>query len=493
MDALNNGILAFNDAFWAYLLIPLLTILAIYFTIRSKAVQIRLIPEMFRALASDPGMSEDGKKPISSFQAFAVSAAARIGTGNIAGVATAIALGGPGAVFWMWVMGLLVGSASFVESTLAQLYKVRGGTSGFRGGPAYYMKFGLKAPWMGVLFAITITLTFAFVFTAVQSNTISGALAQSVETVSGSAPAPWFAYAVGIVLAAVTALIILGGAKRIAQVATALVPLMAGIYILLGLVIIVMNIGEIPGVIASIVTHAFGIQEIAAGGVGTAIIQGVRRGMFSNEAGLGSAPNAGASAAVTHPVKQGLVQTLGVYLDTLIVCSTTAFIVLLSNPVFDETRGATMTQDAVAANLGSWTIHLMSLIILLVAYTSVLGNTFYGESNVGYLTQSPTVMLVFRWLVVVVVFLGAIGSVDLIWNLADATMGIMALINLAAIAPLAGVAIRLLSDYTAQRKEGKDPVFTKDRMPDLVNVQCWDASDLPSAGPASATGSAARD
>ncbi|MFI6575534.1 alanine/glycine:cation symporter family protein [Nocardiopsis sp. NPDC050513] len=477
MDAVNEGIVAFNDVFWAYLLIPLLILLSLYFTVRSGAVQFRLVPEMFRAMRDDPGLAADGGKPISAFQAFAVSAAARIGTGNIAGVATAIALGGPGAIFWMWAMALLVGAASFVESTLAQLYKSRG-KEGYYGGPAYYMERGLGAKWMGMLFAVIVIVTFGLAFTSVQSNTISAAVANTVSTATGADAAPWIPYAVGAVLAAVTAVIIFGGGRRVAKTATLLVPFMAAVYVLMGLAVVAMNVGQIPAVITEIVTHAFGIREIAAGGIGTAIVQGMRRGMFSNEAGLGSAPNAAASAAVSHPVKQGLVQTLGVYFDTLIVCSTTAFIILVSNPSYTAEAGPTLTQNALEANLGSWALHLLTLIILLVAFTSVLGNAFYGEANVGYLTGSPAALTGFRVLLIAVTFLGAVGSGGLVWTLADTTMGFMALVNLAALAFLAPIACRLLTDYLAQRKRGIDPVFTKDTMPELTDVDCWEQEDV---------------
>jgi AGCS family alanine or glycine:cation symporter len=477
VDAVNDGIVAINDAFWAYLLIPLLLILSIYFTVRSGAVQFRLIPDMFRAMRGDPGLAPDGSKPISAFQAFAVSAAARIGTGNIAGVATAIALGGPGAVFWMWAMALLVGAASFVESTLAQLYKVRS-ADGYHGGPAYYMEYGLRSRWMGVLFAVIITVTFGLVFSSVQSNTISAAVANTVSTASGADAAPWISYAVGAVLAVATGVIIFGGGRRIAKTATLLVPFMAGIYLIMGLAVVAMNIGQVPVVLTEIVTHAFGIREIAAGGIGTAIVQGMRRGMFSNEAGLGSAPNAAASASVSHPVKQGLVQTLGVYFDTLIVCSTTAFIILVSNPTYTEEAGPTLTQNALETNLGPWALHLLTLIILLVAFTSVLGNTFYGDANVAYLTPNPAARTGFRVAVIVVTFLGAIGSGGLVWSLADTTMGMMALVNLAALAVLAPIACRLLKDFVQQRKQGADPVFTKDTMPELENVECWTDEDM---------------
>ncbi|MDR7299875.1 alanine/glycine:cation symporter family protein [Haloactinomyces albus] len=475
MDLLNGVIAAVNDAFWLYLIIPLLAVLSVYFTVRSGAVQLRLVPEMVRALRSRSEVASDGGKAVSSFQAFAISAAARIGTGNIAGVATAIALGGPGAVLWMWVMGFLVGSTSFVESTLAQLYKVRD-RSGFRGGPAYYMERGLGARWMGVVFAVVITVTFGFVFNAVQSNTISGAIRTSVQA-WGVDELDWLAPAVGLSLVLLTAVVIFGGVRRIAQVAQTLVPFMALIYLGLGLVVIAFNADRVPAVVAEIVTHAFGFREMAAAGIGAAIVQGVRRGMFSNEAGLGSAPNAGATAAVSHPVKQGLAQTLGVYFDTLVVCSTTAFLILLADPSSGQSRGPSLTQEALQAHLGTWSLHLLTLIILLVAFTSVLGNYYYGESNIGFLTSRPAVITSYKWAFLVMTFLGAIGSVELVWNLADTTMGIMALVNLLALAPLGVVALRLLSDYTEQLRQGRDPVFTRDRLPDVTGVECWVPGD----------------
>ncbi|RCW46085.1 AGCS family alanine or glycine:cation symporter [Halopolyspora algeriensis] len=471
MDLLNGVIVAVNDAFWFYLIIPLLAVLSVYFTVRSGVVQLRLAPEMVRSLRSRSEVASDGGKAISSFQAFAISAAARIGTGNIAGVATAIALGGPGAVLWMWIMGFLVGSTSFVESTLAQLYKVRD-RSGFRGGPAYYMERGLGARWMGVLFAVVITVTFGFVFNAVQSNTISGAVRNSAQA-SGVDTTGWLAPVVGLGLVVLTAVVIFGGVRRIAQVAQTLVPFMALIYLGLGLIVVALNVERVPGVLAEIVTHAFGFREMAAAGIGAAIVQGVRRGMFSNEAGLGSAPNAGASASVSHPVKQGLAQTFGVYFDTLVVCSTTAFIILLADPSYGQSRGPSMTQEALQTHLGTWSLHLLTLIILLVAFTSVLGNYYYGESNIGFITDRPAVMTGYKWVFLVMTFLGAIGSVELVWNLADTTMGVMALVNLVAIAPLAAVVMRLISDYTEQLGQGRDPVFTRDRMPDVSGVECW--------------------
>nr|WP_221308463.1 alanine/glycine:cation symporter family protein [Nocardiopsis mwathae] len=468
---MNDGIVTLNDAFWTYLLIPLLGLLAVYFTVRSGLVQVRMLPEMFRVIRSQPGIAPDGKKEISSFQAFAISAAARVGTGNIVGVGVAIALGGPGAVFWMWLMAMVVGAAAFVESTLAQLYKVPVST-GFRGGPAYYMLHGLKQRWMGVLFAVVITVTFAFVFNSVQANSIVG-------SISGSAAAFGFdtglglQLAVGAALVLITGLVIFGGVRRIAHVAQTLVPFMAIVYILLGLAVVALNVERVPQVFADIFASAFGAKEFVAGGIGAAIMNGMRRGMFSNEAGMGSAPNAGATASVSHPVKQGLVQTLGVYFDTLLVCSVTAFIVLLSDPTYGETAGVAMTQNALEANLGGWAVHALTIILFLLAFTSVLGNYYYGESNLAFLSAKPGVMTGFRVIVLVMVFVGALAPLDLLWNMADVSMGVMATINLISLAPLCGIAFLLLKDYTDQRRQGLDPVFRREKYPQLTGVQCW--------------------
>ncbi|GAB2502219.1 alanine/glycine:cation symporter family protein [Nocardiopsis aegyptia] len=471
MNVLNDAIVAVNDFFWSYFLIPLLIILAVYFTIRSGVVQVRLLPEMFRVIRGAPGVAPDGMREISSFQAFAISAASRVGTGNIVGVATAIVLGGPGAIFWMWLMATVLGSAAFVESTLAQLYKVRTAT-GFRGGPAYYMLHGLGRRWMGALFAVVITVTFSLVFNSVQANSISGAVGTSAGAL-GLGGGLLLAAAVGVVLTGLVALVIFGGVRRIAHVAQTLVPLMAVAYILLGLAVVIVNIGEIPRVIGDIFASAFGVREFVSGGVGAAIVQGMRRGMFSNEAGLGSAPNAGATASVSHPAKQGLVQCLGVYFDTLLVCSVTAFIVLTGEPEYETGGGAEVTQNALQSSLGDWSIHALTVILFLLAFTSILGNYYYGESNLMFLAAEPRYMTYFRWAVLAAVFIGSIAPLTVVWSLADVSMGVMATINLLAIAPLSAVAFRLLADYSRQYRNGLDPQFTLSKMPDLRNVECW--------------------
>ncbi|MGK5446574.1 alanine/glycine:cation symporter family protein [Streptomyces radiopugnans] len=477
MSTLETVIVEINDHFWTYLLIPLVAVAGLYFTIRSRALQIRLLPEILRTVREQPRAGADGRKPISPFGAFTISAAARIGTGNIAGVAAAITVGGPGAVFWMWVMALVGGASAFVESTLAQLYKVRdrsrGGEGAYRGGPAYYMQRGLGRRWLGVLFAVIITLTFGLVFTAVQSNTIASVTAGSLGT-DGDGGSDWVAPAVGAALAVLLGLAVFGGVRRIASVTKVLVPVMAVLYLLVGLVVVVLNVSEVPRVLADIVGGAFGLREVAGGGIGAAIQQGVRRGMFSNEAGLGSAPNAAAAAETSHPVKQGLVQTLGVFFDTLVVCTMTAFVILSANPELSGRQGADLTQSALQETLGGWAGHLLTLVVFLLAFSSMIGNYYYGESNIEFITRRRSVMLGYRGLVLAAAFLGALGSLSVVWSLADVTMGAMALVNLLAILPLSVIAFRLMEDYLAQRRAGLDPVFTRDRLPGLTGVECWD-------------------
>jgi AGCS family alanine or glycine:cation symporter len=478
MDALNDFVLTNGNRLWEWIILPLLVVLGAYFTLRSGVVQFRMIPEMFRTLTNKTPRDENGEpQSVSAFQAFTISAASRVGVGNIAGVGTAIAIGGPGAVFWMWTMAFIGGASSFIESTLGQAYKVRD-KDGFRGGPAYYMQHGLKARWMGILFAIVLILCFPLAFNSLQANTISATLSGSFGGEVG-----WIPWVVGGVLAILTGLVVFGGVRRIASVSQAVVPAMALLYLILGLVIVGIHIDQLPAVFASIYTQAWGTEEVAGGTIGAIIMVGAKRGMFSNEAGLGSAPNAGATAAVTHPVKQGLVQTLGVYFDTFLVCSITAFIVLVSTPdLMNAEQGISLTQNALVSALGPWSNVLLSVIVFLLAFSSILGNYYYGEANIEFLNTKPAVLTTFRFVVVAVVFLGSIASADLIWNTADGIMGIMALINLVAIALLSGVAFKLLKDYSQQRKAGLDPVFTRARMPEVTGIQCWE-DELSVTGP----------
>ena len=476
-DAFATWLADQGDMLWTYAVLPIVAIVGIYFTVRTGAVQFRMIPVMFKTLTDKALVNEAGdKKSISAFQAFTISAASRVGVGNIAGVATAISLGGPGAVFWMWTMAFIGGASSFVESTLGQLYKVRA-KDGYSGGPAYYMQKGLNARWMGVAFSVILIICFPFAFSSLQANTISATVAGAFGTPGESNSG--LLLGVGIVLALLTAAVVFGGVRRIAKVTESLVPSMAVLYLLLGLAVVVTNIDQVPVVFAEIYGEAFNFSSVIGGGLGTVIMIGIKRGMFSNEAGLGSAPNAGATAAVTHPVKQGLVQTLGVYFDTFLICSITAFIILVSieDPV-GAGLGIELTQRALTESLGSWTAVLLTIIIFLLAFSSIIGNYYYGESNIGFITNNQQVMLGYRVLVTLAVLGGAMAAADVVWNLADMVMGIMALINLIAIALLSPVAFKMLTNYSAQLKQGLNPTFTASQLPELKNVACWTEDDV---------------
>ena len=459
-------IASINDLLWTYILIIMLLGCALWFSIRTRFVQFHMLKEMIRLLGDSTSKTEGNSRHVSSFQAFAISLASRVGTGNLAGVATAISIGGPGAVFWMWIIALLGASSAFVESTLAQLYKVRGKDS-FIGGPAYYMKRGLKQPWMGIVFAILIIFTFAFSFNTVQSNTICAAFEQAFQVDNTF---------MGIILTCLTVLIIFGGIQRIAKVSSIIVPLMALGYILLAFTIVLMNITRLPEVIETIIANAFGWEQALGGGIGIALMQGIKRGLFSNEAGMGSAPNVAATADVSHPVKQGLIQTLGVFTDTLIICTCTAFIILFSGMYANgETNGIQLTQMALDNEIGSGGTFFVAIAILFFAFSSIIGNYFYGEANLRYITENKKIILLFRILSGSMVMFGALASLDLVWGIADICMGLMAIFNLIAITLLGKYAFRLLEDYRSQKRNGiKDPVFTKDKMKDIEqDIECW--------------------
>jgi AGCS family alanine or glycine:cation symporter len=473
--------LTVNDQFWQWGVIPLIVLVSLICLAVTKGVQFRLVGQMFRGLREEPGDLPDGSKKISAFQAFAISSAARVGTGNIVGVSTAIALGGPGAVFWMWLMAIVVAGAAFAESTLAQVYKERTPEGAFKGGPAYYMKHGLGLPWMGVVFAVILIFTYPFSFNMVQANTFTGAVNDSlagfgVQTGEGTS------LVIGLVLAAITAAVVFGGLKRIAHFSQLAVPIMAVVYLLLGTAIVVINADELPGAIANIVASAFGIEQFAGAGIGTVILMGVRRGMFSNEGGMGSAPNAGATASVSHPVKQGLTQAFGVYFDTLFICSISAFIILVTNPVYGDANVNLVTRGVDAA-LGGWALQVMALILVLFTFTSVVGNYYYGESSVKYMLDRPYMVHGLRVIVVALVFLGSVASLDDVWAIADVTMGLMATVNLIAVLALTGVTVKVLRDYDRQRKAGLDPVFTRESVPGLKGLQVWEPDPEPDARP----------
>ena len=466
METMTQWITSINDVLWTYILTIMLLGCAVWFTIKTRFVQFRMLGEMLRLLGESTSKGEGKEHHISSFQAFMVSLASRVGTGNLAGVATAITVGGPGAVFWMWLIALLGSSSAFIESTLAQLYKVHGKTS-YIGGPAYYMKKGLKQPWMGILFAILIIFTFAFAFNTVQSNTICAAFEQAFQVDHTL---------MGIILTVLTLMIIFGGIQRIAKVSSIIVPVMALGYILLALVIVGINFTQIPAVFKLIVSSAFGWEQALGGGIGAALMQGIKRGLFSNEAGMGSAPNVAATADVTHPVKQGLIQALGVFSDTLVICTCTAFIILFSGvPLGGEINGVQLTQMALDTQIGSGGSTFVAIAILFFAFSSVIGNYYYGEANLRYITHNKLIMTIFRLTTGAMVMFGALASLDLVWSLADVCMALMTICNLIAIVLLGKYAFRLLEDYREQKRQGiKEPTFTKDKMKDIQqDIECW--------------------
>ncbi|EHR87475.1 MULTISPECIES: alanine/glycine:cation symporter family protein [Staphylococcus] len=461
-----------NDLIWSQYLIGLLLTVGIFFTISSKFVQLRMLPEMFKALVEKPETLKNGEKGISPFQAFAISAGSRVGTGNIAGVATAIVLGGPGAVFWMWIIAFIGAASAFIEATLAQVYKVHDKDGGFRGGPAYYITKGLNQKWLGITFAVLITVTFAFVFNTVQSNTI----AESLRTQYHISPV-----ITGIILAVITAIIIFGGVRSIATLSSLIVPIMAIVYVGIVLVILLMNFDQIIPMIGTIIKSAFGMEQVAGGAVGTAILQGVKRGLFSNEAGMGSAPNAAATAAVPHPVKQGLLQSLGVFFDTMLVCTATAIMILLySGLKFGEKapQGVEVTQSALNEHLGSPGGIFLTVAITLFAFSSVVGNYYYGQSNIEFLSKNKAILFIFRCLVVVLVFTGAVVKTETVWSTADLFMGLMAIVNLVSIIGLSNIAFAVMKDYIQQKRAGLKPVFKPENLEiNLFGIESWGHED----------------
>lgn len=466
LEKLNSIINISNDILWTYVLIAPLILLGVYFTFKTGFVQFRYIKEMFRLL-TDGTTEKKEKGSISSFQAFCISTASRVGTGNLAGIAIAISIGGPGAIFWMWLMALIGSASSFVESTLAQIYKQPDGNGAYIGGPAYYMEKALNMRWMGVIFSILITICFGLVFNSVQSNTISLALNEAfgINRVL-----------VGAALTIITAIIIFGGIHRIAKVSEIIVPIMAVAYILIALFVVITNITKVPSLIALIVENAFGAKQAVGGSIGGALLIGIKRGLFSNEAGMGSAPNAAATANVSHPVKQGLIQTLGVFTDTIVICSCTAFIILLSDvPLSSELTGIELTQKALSSHIGSFGSIFIAICVLLFAFSSIVGNYYYGEANIEFLSKKKIYITLYRICVALMVLFGATVSMDIVWNLADVIMALMAITNLIAIALLGKFAFKALDDYRAQKKAGiKEPVFKASSIPELKNVTEWE-------------------
>ncbi|MBR7025690.1 MAG: alanine:cation symporter family protein [Selenomonadaceae bacterium] len=480
MEVLHGVINEINSFLWTYVIIIALIGSGIVFTLRTKFVQLRLIGEMVKLIFGSAGQKTSGKE-ISGFQAFCVSTASRVGVGNIAGVAIAIVTGGPGAVFWMWLIAFIGCATGFVESTLAQIYKLPRGDGAFFGGPAYYMKNALHMSGLAKLFAILISVTFGWIYVSVQANTIVGA----VETAFGIDH-----MITAFAVAALTALVIFGGVTRIAKFAEMLVPSMAGIYLLSALIIVVMHIDQVPAMFALIIHDAFEPQAAVGGGFGAVFMTGVRRGLFSNEAGEGSVPNAAATASGKHPARQGLIQSFGVYVDTWFVCSATAFSVLLTGEysIGGELTGVSLVQQSLASVYGSYAPSVLAVIVFLFAFSSIVGNYFYGEVNIaffegdesGFLPSSVArhAMNFFRVGVVGMVLFGSFAELSLVWDSADLFMGFLCITNLYAIARLCKYSFIALDDYVAQKNRGiEEPVFDPKIMPEKEGLHAWGVDD----------------
>jgi len=445
-----------SEWMYTYILIVLLIATGLYFSFRTRFVQFRLLGESIRAIR-EPKDTDD-KNAISSFEALMVSTASRVGVGNIAGVSTAICLGGSGSVFWMWLIALIGGASAFIESTLAQIYKKRDKDGSSFGGPAYYIQAGLKNRGLGLLFSFLLILTYMGGFNMVASFNI----VTTFETYDFYNPATT-PVIVGGILAVLFAVCIFGGGNRLSKITGVMVPVMAVIYIAVALIVVLLHINLLPGMFADIFTNAFDLSSIMGGFVGSCVMLGIKRGLYSNEAGVGSAPNAAAAASVSHPVKQGLVQMLSVYIDTIVICTATAFMLLCSGVAPQESlKGMPYVQAAISNTLGSFGNLFVTFSLFCFAFTTLLGNFYYAEANLKYINKkSPgkITLMAFRAAAAVIVFLGSQMEFGLAWNTADVLMGFMALMNLPVIVILAKPALNCLNDYIWQRKAGKNPVF----------------------------------
>lgn len=463
-----------NDLLWSKVLIAVLLTLGVWFTLASRFVQFRYFSRMFRILGSKQAFKKDQYGHLSSFQALLLSVAGRVGGGNIAGVAVAITLGGPGAIFWMWIVGLMGMATSFFECTLAQTYKKAEPDGTYRGGPAYYIARGLgqKWYWLAAVYSVLLLVTFGFGFTALQSYSV----ATSFEDAFGIP-----VYYTGIALALITGLIIFGGVKRIARISEVLVPIMALGYLSIALVVLGINIQQIPDVITLIVKSAFGLEPAIGGGIGAAILMGVKRGLFSNEAGLGSAPNVAAVAYVPHPASQGIVQSFSVFIDTVILCSCTAFIILLSG-IYDpattgDLGGVALTQIALAEHVGEWGRMFVSVALLLFGFSTILYNYYLGENSLNFFSEeNQTLFNAFRVAIICLCCWGAIMDLGTVFAFADVTMGLLALANLLALAMLFPTGLRIMKDYDQQLKRSDEiPVFNPENFSDLdLDKAAWE-------------------
>jgi len=469
MQALEQVFGVIGDLTWGWSLVPILVIFGTFITVATGFVQFRFFGRMFRVLTR--GGTDSGR--ISAREALLVSVGGRVGGGNIAGVAVAITLGGPGAVFWMWAIAIVGMATSLVECSLAQLFKRADPLTGqYRGGPARAILHGLgqNYRWLAVLYAICLIAAFALGFNAFQGNTVAGAAEASLGV-----DRLW----TGLFLALVTGFIVFGGIRRIAKASEVVVPIMALGYILMALAVIVMNLGDVPAVLGTIVANAFGFEEAVSGGMGAAIAQGLRRGLFSNEAGLGSAPNVAATAEVNHPISQGITQAFSVFIDTIVICSCTAFVILLSDvyvPGASEIDGVELTQNAMVSHLGAWTQYFMTAAILLFAFSSVIYNYYLGENAITVLTKTPAATFVLKIVVVGIVFVGAVApNATSVFFFSAPMMGVLALVNLLALMMLFPIALRILQDFRKQLRAGvARPVLHIEEFSDLdLDPNAW--------------------
>ncbi|MEM7464776.1 MAG: alanine/glycine:cation symporter family protein [Pseudomonadota bacterium] len=462
-----------GDLTWGWALIPFLVIFGLFLTIATNFVQFRYFKRMFRVLSGDNQSADPNT--ISAREALFVSVGGRVGGGNIAGVAVAITLGGPGAVFWMWMIALVGMATSLVECTLAQVFKRKQDDGSYRGGPARMIMHGLGSDyrWLAILYAICLIAAFGIGFPAFQGNTVAGAAENSFGLNR---------YITGAVLTAGTGFIVFGGIQRIAKASDVIVPIMALGYIAMALVVIVLNIAEIPRIIAMIVNNALGFEEAVGGGMGAAIAQGLRRGLFSNEAGLGSAPNVAAAADVNHPISQGITQSFSVFIDTILICSCTAFVILMSD-VYQpgaSIDGVVLTQNALVSHLGAWTQYFLTIAVLLFAFSSIIYNYYLGENALSFMIQAPSALFVFKLVLMAIVFLGAAApGATAVFFFSDPLMGVLALVNLLALMMLFPILRRVLRDFDEQRKEGvARPIFNPEKFPDLdIDHTAWHHKD----------------
>ncbi|WP_267525315.1 alanine/glycine:cation symporter family protein [Campylobacter sp. MG1] len=458
-----------NGYLYTYFLVFALIIVGLYFSFKTNFVQFRLMKDVFKLLKE----KQDNKEDVSSFEALMISTASRVGIGNIAGISTAVVMGGAGALFWMWVMAFIGGASAFAESTLAQIYKSRD-ESGFRGGPAYFIEKGLGNKFFGKVFSIILIITYAYGFNGLQSHTMTSAFEiyfpENFSTAS---------IAIGITLSAIAMILFFSNSKSLGKVSSIIVPIMAFIYIILSVIAIVINYDLIPTVVKMIFASAFDFQAIFGGFAGSVIVIGIKRGLFSNEAGMGSAPNAAAAANTSHPVKQGIIQSFSVFID-LIICTCSGFLVLFSTGYLEQLNKAEktlnalpMVQNSMIEYYGSYGLHFVTFAVMLFAVTSLIGNFYYASANIKNLTNNKIIDNVFKLSAVVMVFIGSQLNLKVAWDLADITMAAMASINIIAILLLSPVLIKCLKDYDEQKKKGLDPVFSAKKL-GIKNAECWD-------------------